>query len=467
MADIPVQPTRKKKNPARLLLILLGVLVLAVVAIMLFGGSREEGVAVETASVDVRDITQVVTASGKVRPEVEVKISSDVSGEIVFLGVVEGDRVEEGQLLVRVQPEFYAAQREQASAGLLQAQADVARAESELVQARAEMERQQGLFERGVIARADLEAAQTRYEVAQAQHQAAEYRVRSAEASLSQAANQLGKTAIYAPMSGVVSQLNVELGERVVGTAQMSGTEIMRIAELDQMQLEVDINENDVVHISTGDSARVEIDAYPGRSFSGLVTQIANSARVTGQGTQEEVTNFPVEVKITSPHNERLTPVRTASAQDADGPGQAGAAEERAEAAPSNTPVFRPGMSGTVDIYTETVRGATVVPIQAVTVRDVNAVRRQEAEAAGDSAAVAQYVSENIREVVFVVRDGKAELVEVETGIQDATHIEVLSGLTGGETVITGPFRLLRTELEPGQLVRADEGAGRPGPPRG
>ena len=448
----------------KLLIGLIGVLVLAVAAFLLLAGGGEEGVEVETATVEVRDITQAVTASGKVRPEVEVKISSDVSGEIVFLAVEEGDRVEEGQLLIRVQPDFYAAQREQARAGLLQAQADEARARAEMLRTETELERTRALAERGVVPEADLEVAQTQFDVAKANAEAARYRVQSAEATLSQAANQLGKTAIYAPMSGTVSQLNVELGERVVGTAQMSGTEIMRIAELGQMQLEVDINENDVVHINTGDSARVEVDAYPEQALKGLVTQIANSARVEGRGTQEEVTNFPVEVKLTSPHNARLAAVRTvvrdANAEEPE-PVEA---EALAEAAPADVPLLRPGMSGTVDIFTETVRGAVVVPIQAVTVRDFNQIAREEAEGAGDSVGVDAFVGEDLRPVVFVVRDGLAEMVEVETGIQDATHIEVTSGLTGGETVVTGPFRTLRSELSKGDAIR--EGDDRPGPPR-
>ena len=263
-------------------------------------------------------------------------------------------------------------------------------------------------------------------------------------------------------MSGTVSQLNVELGERVVGTSQMTGTEIMRIAELDRMELEVDINENDIVNVAAGDTARIEVDAYPREPFQGLVTQIANSARVSGQGTQEEVTNFPVKIQILGTAG---APVRTA-------------ADTTAEAAPVDEGVvlrggrvLRPGMSGTVDIFTETVANAVVVPIQAVTVRDFNQLPSDDGEAGDEESEAATPTGprpEDLRRVVFVLRDGKAEMVEVQTGISDDTHIEVLSGLAGGETVITGPFRLLRTELEPGAAVYVEEepAAGRSGPAR-
>lgn len=451
---------QKKTHTKRLLVGLGGALALLVLALLVLGGrGGPEGTAVEAMPAEVRTITQTVTASGKVRPEIEVKMSSDVSGEIVFLAVQEGDRVEQGQLLVQIQPDFYAAQREQAQAGLLQAQSDAARAEAELRRAEEDLARKRALAERGVIAAQELEAAQTQFDVAKASYESAQYRARSSRASLNQASDQLRKTSIYAPMSGTVSQLNVELGERVVGTSQMTGTEIMRIAELDRMELEVDINENDIVNIAAGDSARIEVDAYPREPFQGLVTQIANSARVSGLGTQEEVTNFPVKIKILGTAG--AVPVRPA----ADTTTEAVPREEGI--ALTGGRVLRPGMSGTVDIYTETVENAVVVPIQAVTVRDFNQLPA--AEDAGETTAPPRGPrAEDLRRVVFVMRDGKAEMVEVSTGISDDTHIEVLSGLTGGETVITGPFRVLRTELEPGEAVYVEEepAAGRRGPAR-
>ena len=450
-------------STTKIIIGLVVVLVVAVGAAAVFKGDRETGTAVDTAAAETRAITQTVVASGRVAPEVEVKLASDVSGEIVVLTVEEGDRVEQGQLLVQVQPDFYASQRDQSSAALQQAEADRARAQAERRRAETELERAEGLFAQGVVARAEVETARTAAAVAAANEQAAQFRIRSANATLRQSSQQLAKTSIYAPIAGTVSQLNVELGERVVGTAQMSGTEILRIAELDQMMLEVEINENDVVNVALGDTAKVGVDAYLERPLTGVVTKIANSARVTGAGSAEQVTNFPVEVKITSAHNlsgrARTEPGGSTEASDM---------EEDRPVPPGGAPLLRPGMSGTVDIYTETVPGAVVVPIQAVTVRDFNQVKPGLGEEEGDDEADAPparqaALPEDLRRVVFVLRDGKAEMVEVETGISDDTHIEVRSGLAGGETVITGPFRLLRTDLKPGQAVRESTGMGEEG----
>lgn len=456
------KPPKAPASPTKKILLGLGVLlVLLVVVALVFGGGNDgEGVEVETAVATVRPVTQTVTASGQIRPEVEVVISSDVSGEIVFLGVEEGDFVARGQLLLRVQPDFYASQREQAEAGVLQAQAgveqaraDIGRAQAELRRAETEMARTQQLVERGAAGSAELDAARATVEnaraavgIAQAAERAAGFSVRSAQATLRQASQQLGKTSIYAPIAGTVSQLDVELGERVVGTAQMAGTEIMRIAELDRMQLEVDVNENDVVHIQLGDSARIEVDAYPDRPLGGTVTQIANSARVSALGTTEQVTNFPIEVRILGVGGDSTTAALVATTA------------EESPGASSAPPRLRPGMSGTVDVFTRTVQSAVVVPIQAVTIRDFNALRREERRQAReedesvDEAPIPD--EEDLRRVVFVVEDGKAVMREVETGIQDDTHIEVVSGLSGGETVVAGPFRLLRTDLEDGAPVR-------------
>ncbi|MEM1043725.1 MAG: efflux RND transporter periplasmic adaptor subunit [Bacteroidota bacterium] len=445
--------TPEKKNTTRnLLLGLFVALALLFTGIAVFGGDQDEGIAVETAPVEVRTVTQRVTASGKVRPEIEVKITSDVSGEIVFLELEEGDRVQQGQLLMQVQADAYAAQREQARAGLLQARADVSRAQAELIRAEADLERNRMLAERGVIAQLDLETAQTAFDVAKANVEAAEYRVSSAQASLSQAADQLRKTSVYAPMSGTVSQLNVELGERVSGVGQMHGTEIMRIAELDRMELEVDINENDIVNVVNGDSARIEVDAYPEAPFRGVVTQIANSARVSGMGTQEEVTNFPVKIQIRSENGTPASVTRPAAADLQEMPGR--------------IQTLRPGMSGTVDIFTETVASAIVVPIQAVTVRDFNRLGEDADEGDSEEERTPRLVEEDLRRVVFLMEDGKAKMMEVATGIADDTHIEITHGLTGGETVIIGPFRTLRTELEADDSVYVDDEDDRRGPRR-
>ncbi len=430
-------------------------------------GAGGEGISVETAPVEKRDITQVVTASGKVQPETEVKISPDVSGEIVFLGVNEGDEVTQGQLLVRIKPDFYVAQTEQASARVSQAKASLSQARANLLQAELDVRRSKELFEKNVIAESDFETVKTQYDVAQANFESAEFGLASSQAAEREAREQLNKTRIYAPMSGTISQLNVEAGERVVGTSQMAGTELMRVARLNQMELEVDVNENDVVNIALGDSAAIEVDSYPERVFRGVVTEIANSARVTGAGTQEQVTNFPVKVRVLDDHNLDTSWTRDAPVvRD----------EELAAGQAVDAPRFRPGMSGTVDIFTATVAAAVAVPIQAVTVRDFNLIAQEEdgaeaaeddetAEETGNSDADQQQGgrarTEDLRKVVFVVEDGKAEMVEVETGISDDSYIEVRSGLEQGQTAIIGPYSAVSRQLRQGSNVKT-EGPGRP-----
>ena len=502
-------------SPTQKILIALGVATVVMLGLAVVLGGGNDGIEVETAEARVRAITETVTASGQVNPDVDVAIASDVSGEIVVLAVEEGDRVEKGQLLLRIRPDFYASQTEQARAGVAQAQsgigearggvgeaqaavgearAAVAEAQSGVEQARREagqataereraeraLARQQDLYDRDVVSAMDLEAARGAAEVARAAEVAAEGRIRAAaervgiaqsrvasaqqrvqssaqrvesaraqaqgaRAQARQSAQQLAQTAIYSPISGTVSKLNVELGERVVGTAQMQGTELMRIARLDAMTLEADINENDVVRIQIGDSARVEIDAYPDEPLVGRVSQIANSARVEGAGTAQAVTNFPVEIRITGAGG---SAARTALASADEGMPQR-----------SRRVQLRPGMSGTVDVFTRGVPRAVVVPIQAVAVRDFNEIRREQLRTDGADRDAIEAVpdEEDLRRVVFVVENDEVSMREVTTGIADDTHIEVTSGLAGGERVVTGPFAILRTELEDGDAVYEED----------
>lgn len=438
----------KSTNPTKRLLMIVGGLLVLLILFAIVGkatglfGERDTSMEVEAVEAERRTITQVVTASGKVQPEVQVKISPDVSGEVIQLTVREGDRVEQGALLARIRPDFYAAQAEQAQAGVSQARAALAQRRADLMNAELDVERQRKLAASGAVAATELQRAETTYAVQQAAYEAAEFSVQSAQAGFREAREQLARTTIYSPMSGTVSLLAIELGERVVGTTQMQGTEMMRVARLDQMEMEVDVNENDVVNISVGDTARIEVDAYPERPFRGVVTEIANSARTSGSGTQEQVTNFPVKIRILDPHN--IAGTTSAARGVADG--------EDALPSPSS-PVFRPGMSGTVDVFTQTVGSAIAVPIQAVTVRDFREVR----PLADSLAVVDENGPEDLRKVVFVIlEDGKADMVEVETGISDDTHIHITRGLSGGETVVTGPFRVISRSLEPGDNVRAE-----------
>jgi HlyD family secretion protein len=453
---------KKKRSATKTLL---WILAAAVVLLVILGvvlkstgliGGGDKGLQVEVTEVEFRTITQIVTASGKIQPEVEVTISPDVSGEIVELRVKEGDLVQRGDLLARIEQEFYVAQVERAEAGVLQAKANQEQRRADMLNAELERGRKQQLFDGGMVSDSEYQLAVTQFDIAKAAFDGASYAVRSAEAGLKEAREQVSKTVIYSPMTGTVSKLDVELGERVVGTTQMAGTEMMRIAQLNQMEMEVDVNENDVVNVVLGDSASIEVDSYPERTFRGVVTEIANSARVQGAGTQEQITNFPVKIRVVDPHNVERQLGRT----------RATVLSTEASAV-ELVPSFRPGMSGTVDIFTHTIDDAIAVPIQAVTIRDVNLIKRDEiararrrGEEAADSAAVSteDLEEENLKRVVFLAEDGKAEMVEVETGISDDTHIQIRTGLQGGETVVIGPFRAVSRTLKPETAILYDEG---------
>jgi HlyD family secretion protein len=408
-------------------------------------GGETPGVSVDTEPAQRRTLTQVVTAFGRAQPEVEVTISPDVSGEIVALPVQEGDVVQRGDLLARLKPDDYRAQVERREAGVSEAKANLAERRADSVQARRTYERKQQLYEKDVIPESELLNAQSSYKQAVARLQSARFRVESAEASLQDAREQLQKTRIYAPMSGTISKLTVEEGERVVGTRQREGTEMMNVARLDRMELEVDVNESDVVNVANGDTANVEFDAYPDRSFRGRVTEIANSARIENQGSQNEVTNFPVTIRVLDDPNAGL----------ASGGADGGISRPEVPTEPAGVPVLRPGMSGSVDIYTETVANAIAVPIQAVTVRDFNEVGPN---ATPDSVQEAGATEEDLRRVVFVAAADTARMVEVTTGIAGETHMEIRAGLSEGERVITGPYSAVSRELEPGSKVETSSG---------
>ncbi len=451
----------KKGSSNKIFWIIGGLFVVLLVGAMILSkmgviGQQEKGVEVELSDVEIRSITQVVTSSGKIQPEVEVKISPDVSGEIIELRVNEGDQVNKGDLLVRIKQDDYQAAMERSTAGVSQAKAAQAQRRADFLNSKLDLDRQKGLFAAGAIAESELQRAQTQYEVAEAGLEAAKYSVQSADASLKESRDRLNKTTIYAPMTGTISKLDVEAGERVVGTSQMQGTEMMRIARLDEMEMEVDVNENDVVNVALGDSAMLEIDAYPNRQFRGVVTEIANSARVSGAGSQEQVTNFPVKIKVLDAHNieSSMTDMRAVSSSELPSEGEA-------------PPRFRPGMSGTVDIFTRTVTGAVAVPIQAVTVRDYVKVEEEKArkarrenkgetEVSADSTRKdeAAELKEDLRKVVFIAVGDEAKMVEVETGISDDTHVRIVKGLQGDERVVIGPYRIVSRTLKDEQTIR-------------
>ncbi len=435
MAQIPA-----RKNSNKKLYIGLGVLgllvILAIVAASLLGGGPS-GTEVNAEVAERRTITQVVTASGRIQPETEVKISPEVSGEIIDLRVAEGDAVQAGDILIRIRPDIIQAQVEQLQAGLLQSRASQSQSEANLLNAQQELARNEALAAQDLIAAAELERAQTQVQVAEAQVQGARFSVQSAEARLRESREQLANTTIVAPMSGTVSQLNVELGERVVGTSQMAGTELLRIAQLERMEIEVGVNENDIVNVTLGDSALVEVDAYPDVPMRGVVTEIANSARLNAGGT-DQVTNFLVKVRVLGVGMPSPGGITTAVAQPE-------------VVIPGGDVQLRPGMSGTVDVFTQTAQSVIAVPIGAVTARDFNKVRRDTTKGAPTPSG------EDLRKVVFVVEGGKARMLEVTTGIADATHIHIRSGVSDTARVVTGPFSALSRTLRPDMSVVVKE----------
>ncbi len=427
------------------------------VAIMMMkncSGNKSIKIAIEKAG--KRNVTESVSANGKIQPEVEVKISSDVSGEIVELFVKEGDQVKKGDLLCRINPLIYESNSSRMVATLNGAKANLANSKARLEQVKAgfanleaSFNRNKKLFDQGAISQSDFDAAKASYEGAKADVKgaednvdASEYNVKSTEASLKEANDNLAKTAIYSPVNGTVSKLNKEKGERVVGTAQMEGTEIMRLANLNEMEVSVEVNENDIVRVHTGDTSTIEVDAYLGRKFKGIVTEIANSANTTGV-TAEQVTNFVVKIRILQ---ESYMDLLTAN---------------------NNVAPFRPGMSATVDVQTKKVLNVITVPIQSVTTRNdsteynlANGGKEkkddEEIEVKNDNEKkVNNDDLIKIQECVFVfsAADNKVKMVKVKTGIQDNNYIEILSGVKDGDEIVSAPYSAIAKELKDGDVV--------------
>jgi len=447
--------TRKRRRNNWFLWVLLAVTILAVSGAILaksqgwIGGKKKIKVAVE--KVEKRTIVETVKASGKIYPSVEVKISPDVSGEVRALNVAEGDQVKEGQLLAVIDSDMYKSMLDQAvaaenrakaslaasKANLASSKTNVATLEAQLTQAqttanqrKADFERSKMLYEQKVISKVDFENAETGYNTALAAVEAARqtvegaiqsieaakqnvegsgFSVENAKATVKQNKDNLRRTNIYAPVSGTVSLLNVKQGERVVGTAQMTGTEMMRIADFENIEVQVDVSENDVVRVSKGDTVMIEVDAYTDREFTGIVDQIASSAQGVGSMVQDQVTNFTVEVLILKESYTDLI--------------------KEGRSVP-----FRPGMSASVEIQTKKVSNVLTIPIQAVTTRSET----------GDTLKTAK----DMQEVVFTLDSAKVVKVPIKTGIQDESYIEILSGLENNQEVITAPFRTVNKKLK-------------------
>lgn len=396
---------KKKKNKA-LRNILAAVAVILAAAIIYAVLGQENGEPVTVAVPSTGTIVERIPANGKIHPVTEVKISPDVSGEIIELNVEEGDRVSRGDLVIKIKQDVYISLRDRAAATLNATRAQYQQQKASFTQAEQNYMRNKQLYGQKAISLQEFQASTAEYEMAREQLNAAEYNIESAVASLDEAEENLTKTVIYSPIDGIVSSLSVEKGERVVGTSQMAGTEMLRIADFDMMEVLVDVNENDIIRITKGDTADIEVDAYPGRTFKGVVTQIANSAKNLGSTTAAltDVTNFEVKVRILR--------------------------ESYADLLTSDPIPFRPGMSASIEIETERKDGVTKIPLQAVTPDGC----------------------------VFVLdrQSSTVRKVAVTTGIQDIGNIEVISGLGAADTVeiVTGPYSTISRILEDGMEVR-------------
>lgn len=439
------------------ILIIVGILLVIIIAFKVFG-SKDDGLEKITAEqVAKRTVVESVTASGQIYPEVEVKISPDISGEVVELNVEEGDSVKKGDVLARIFADIYALQRDEASSQVNQSQATVANNEAALLsleatlnQAKQAYDRNKSLFDQKVISQSEFEQYETTWRSAQANYNAAQQNIRSlkagvqtAQAGLTRANKDLGRTTLVAPMSGVISSLQIKKGERVAGNSFNVGTEMMTVADMSVLEARVDVGENDIVKVNIGDSADIEVDAYNNRKFKGVVTQIASSVKSATAGSAaatNDVTNYQVRIRLVyDSYKDLIDPAK-----------------------PKKFP-FRPGMNASADIKTKRHENVWSVPITSVNARVKGsdqsvADKKKEAEDAkgGDqSSSETPSISSDVEEVVFVVQaDGTVKKVVVKSGIQDMSFIEILSGLKGDEKVVTGPYTAISKTLKDGMKVK-------------
>ena len=432
------------------ILISLGVLVVLLVVLSKTGAfGKDEGLKVTAEKVQKRTITEIVNASGKIYPEVEVKISPDISGEITELTVQEGDTVKKGQILARIYADIYNIQRNQAASGVVQSQAQVANSQAAIDALKAQEEQaqrtydmQKKLFDDKVISRNEFNIAEANLKAAKANYNAAlqgirggQAGVQSAQQNLAKANTDLSRTAIVAPMDGVVSLLNVKKGEKVAGNSFNVGTEMLRIADMSKIEIRVDVGENDIPKVKLGDSALIEVDAYSDRKFKGIVTQIASSnigaASVNAlAGTSNDVTQYKVFI--------RLLP------------------ESYVDLLGKGSFPFRPGMSANADIQTKTHANVLSVPINAVTTRDKNDSTKTDTKKKTESdVKPASSLVDELEVVAFVIdKEGKVSKVKVKTDIQDINNIEVTEGLKEGDLVVTGPYDVVSKTLKVGKKVK-------------
>ena len=434
------RPKRSRKK----LFIWIGIVAAIAIAVTAIAASkkREKPILITTDKAFLANITEIVTATGKIQPENEVKIAPEVSGEIIEIAVKEGQIVQRGQLLLRIKPDSYRAQVESGQAALSGSRSASVSNRAALSKAESDWKRIEALYQGGLVSEAERNSAKATYDSAKAAYQGAISNIAQAEGSLRQINEALSKTVIYAPVSGTISSLTSRVGERVVGTSQFAGTEVMRIADLDNMEERVNVNENDVVDVKVGDAARISVDAYPDREIRGVVREIASTALTRNLGTQEEVTNFEVKISI-----------------------------------PDRSVKLRPGMSATADIETATVKNVVAVPIQSVTVRSTESdlspeeLERQRVQAEArdrddNRADVTNEAAERQKEraqrtklqrVVFVKTGETVKMQKVETGIADNTFIEIRSGVKPGEEVVSGSYTAISRRLKDGAKVAIEK----------
>ncbi|MGH9422822.1 MAG: efflux RND transporter periplasmic adaptor subunit [Thermoanaerobaculia bacterium] len=443
MTAAPLSSLNKPKRSRKKLYWIIGILLVIIVASVAAGMARkrEKPIPVTTEKAFRKSITQLVTATGKIQPEIEVKISPEVSGEIIDMPVKEGQIVRKGQLLLRIKPDTYRAQVEEQQAALSGARATAVTQKSQMAKAEADYARAKNLFAEHLIPEADRKTAQTNYEVAQAAVNASQFDIQRAEGALRTIDQALSKTTIVAPTDGSISSLTSRLGERVVGTSQFAGTEVMRIADLSNMEARVNVNENDIVNVKIGDVARISVDAYPDRKIAGTVREIASTATTNNAGTQEQVTNFEVKISVSD-----------------------------------KTVQLRPGMSTTADIETDTVKDVVAVPIQSVTVRSTDSKLSPEEREKQSAQSVAKdddnkaEVSnqtlekqkereqrEKLERVVFIKSGDTVKMQKVETGIADTTFIEIKSGIKPGDEVVSGSYTAISRRLKDGAKVAIEK----------
>ena len=439
-AAAPSPTLRRKRKSRRKLYIGLGIggVILLLIGGSIISGRREPAIPVTTDKATRRTIIETVAATGKVQPETEVKISPEVAGEIIELPVEDGKEVKKGQLILKIRPDSYQALFDQQQAAISTAESVSGQQKASMEKAEQDLKQAEDLFQKKLISQTEMLAAQTTYDAAKSMYQSGLHSIEGAKASSSQARDQLSKTTIYSPLNGVITVLNSKLGERVVATNQFAGTEVMRVADLNHMQAVVDVNENDVVHVKLGDQAKVSIDAYGDRKFNGTVEQIANTGKTTGSGTQEEVTNFEVKIRLDD-HNMRL----------------------------------RPGLSCTADIQTNMVKDVVAVPMQSVTIRTgdsnlspeeieqkkkiADAKEKADNNAQVENERLAKQAEkeerETLKKVVFLKDGGKAKMVQVTTGIADDANIEIKNGVKPGDEVISGSYSAISRKLKDGAKV--------------